>query len=90
MDEHHQAAAVHRQPRNHLAKQGWFEGQLAAPVGVRADRLFMHAAHLQRETCGGGFTQGACLRHGAGVEINVGVKAVDGGMGGSNRVHRWP
>ena len=75
--EHHQAAPVHRQPRDHLAEQRGFESQLTTPVRVRAHRFFMHAAHLQRKACSGGFAQGAGLRQRFRIEIDMGMKAVD-------------
>ena len=87
VDKHHQAVAVHRQPGNHVAEQGRFEGQLATPFGVRADGLFMHTAHLERKFLRRSFTQRARLRHRVGVEIDMGVKAVDRGSGGLSGHH---
>ncbi len=93
MDEHHQTLPMHGQPRDHLTKQRGLEGQLAAPIRMRAHGFFMHPAHLQREPRSGSFAQGAGLRNGFSVEINVGMKAVDARavtrLGGRWNGHCW-
>jgi hypothetical protein len=53
------------------------ESQLAAPVRVRANQAFMHAAHLQWKQLCGLLTQGPGLRESIGVEIDMGVVALD-------------
>jgi len=83
MDEHDQSISVQREPWNHIGKQGRLECQLTTPVGVWSDRFFVDAPHLQRKQGRSRFTERTRLLKGAGVEIHVGVVAVNdgGGMG---------
>ena len=66
---------MQRQPRQDHADQLRAKCQLAAPIGVRADRFFVDAAHLQLEKARGFFSEGARLVEGRGVEVEVGVIA---------------
>ncbi|MOA41126.1 hypothetical protein D3C78_1630620 [compost metagenome] len=77
MHQHHQPVAVQRQPGNQFGEYLRAEGQLAAPVRMRADRALVHAAHFQLEAARRLFAQGAGLLQGSGVEVHVGVVAVD-------------
>ena len=73
----HQPVSADSQPGQYNAEQFGAEGQLAAPVGVRADRAFVDAAHADAKSVRRFFAQGARLVDGAGVVIDVGVIALD-------------
>lgn len=73
----HQPVSADGQPGQYNAEQFGAKGQLAAPVGVRADRAFVDAAHADAKSVRRFFAQGARLVDGAGVVIDVGVIALD-------------
>ncbi|MNN40540.1 hypothetical protein D3C81_1546170 [compost metagenome] len=75
--QHRKAIAVQRQPGNDLAEQLRLERQLATPVRVRADGFLVDPAHLQRKAPCGFLAEFAGLGEGVGVEVDVGVKALD-------------
>ena len=77
MQKNHQPAPIERQPRQDDTDQFGTEGQLAAPVRVRANRALVDAAHLQVEQPRRFFGQGAGLVEGGGIEIEMGVVALD-------------
>lgn len=77
VQKNYQPVPINRQPWQYDAEQFGAESQLAAPVGVRADRPLVHAAHADAKLLRGFFTQGARLFEGAGIKVNVGVIALD-------------
>ncbi len=77
VQKHHQPAPIERQPRQDRADQSGTEGQLAAPVRVRADRALVDAAHLQVEQTRAFFGQAAGRGDGGRIKIEMGVIAVD-------------
>jgi hypothetical protein len=77
MDQYHQAFAIERQPQHDVSKALMAEGKLAAPVHMGPNQPFMDAAHLQAEQFRCLLTQGACLIEAIGVEIDVGVVALN-------------
>ena len=82
--EDSQALPVHDQPGEDLIENLGGKVQLAAPTGVRPDIAYVHPAHSDgRKQAHGLFADllGRALR--VGVEIDMGVVAVDLGHGAS-------
>lgn len=77
MQKHHQPIAIQRKPQRDVSQLLMPERQLATPVRMRPDQLLMDAPHLHGKFLGRGFAQGSGLVQGLGVEIDVGVVAVD-------------
>ncbi|RMT50362.1 hypothetical protein ALP48_200051 [Pseudomonas syringae pv. solidagae] len=77
MQKHYQPIAIQRQPQGNVSQQLMPKSQLTTPVRMRPDQLLMDTSHLHGKFLGCGFAQGSGLVEGLGVEIDVGVVAVD-------------